>query len=126
MIKSNLTNAYLMFVMELADPSTCDRVKLEEEIKGKISELFDTQPNGDRAKRNLKDRFNKVLAIYFNSFIGSDGLNYARLDREMSKNRKHLLRHVGKHRLAYLTLITQLMSVADGKQKKGLLFAVGS
>ncbi len=116
----------MMFVMDLADPSTCDRAKLEEEIKGKISEMFDTQPNGDRAKRYLKDRFNKALSLYFNSFCTSDGLNYARLDREISKNRKHLLRHLGKDRLTYLTLITQLMSVVDGKSKKGLLFAVGS
>ncbi len=126
MIKSNLTNAYMMFVMDLADLSVCDQKQIEKDIKGKVSELFDTQPNGDRAKRYLKAQFGRVLALYFNAFNGSDGLNYVRLSHEMTKNRKHMLRHLGKDKFSYLTLITQLMASVDDKSKKGLLFAVGS
>lgn len=126
MIKSNLTNAYMMFLMDLADLSICDQKQIEKEMKGKIQDLFDCQSNGDRAKRLLKDQFGKALAIYFSSFTGSDGLNHARLEREITRNRKHMLRHLGKDKLNYLTLITGLMSASGEKPKQGLLFAVGS
>ncbi len=125
-IRSNLTNAYMMFVLDLADPSACNKEKLEADMQGLVPEIFDCQKNGDRAKRLLKDAFPKALALYFNSFNGADGLNYGRLDREMTKNRKHILRHLGKDKLSYLALIVHLMSAIDGKNKKGLLFAVGS
>ncbi len=121
MIKSTLTNAYMMFVMDLADPSTGDRAKIEKEIKCPLLEVFDCQRNCDRAKRTLsKEQFAKMLSLYFNAFNGAEGLDFVRLDHEIKKNRKQILRHLGVDKLKYLTLITSLLAKVD--KKKGLLF----
>ncbi len=121
MIKSTLTNAYMMFVMDFADPSTCDRKKLEQEIKCPVAALFDSQKNCDRAKRLLpKEQFSKLLALYFNSFNGYDGLNYQRLHQEIKKNRKHMVRHLGVDKIKHLSLIISLLSKMD--ERTGLLF----
>jgi hypothetical protein len=126
-LKSNLTNAYMMFILGFADPSTVDKSVVEAEMKGKISEVFNTQKNCDRAKRLLKGNFAKMLALYFHQFNSTDGFDHLGLDKELAKNKKHLLRHLGKDKLQYLNLIVSLMKTADEikpegvKLKKGLL-----
>lgn len=126
-IKSNLTNAYLMFILDFADPSSLDKAKMEEEIKCKIEDVFKAQKTADRAKRILKARFASLLALYFSQFSGKSGLDYVRLDEEILKNKKHLLRHLGKDKVAYIQLVVGLMKSLDqGQPKKGLLMGAAS
>lgn len=121
-IKSSLTNAFMMFILEFADPSAVDRQSIEAEMKCSIEEVFSTQKACDRAKRLLKGNFNKMLALYFNQFNSRYGLNWSQLEAELAKNKKHLLRHLGKDKVQYVQLIAALMKQADGgKVKKGLL-----
>lgn len=121
-IKSHLTTSFLMFTMEFADPSTTDKAKIESEMGFPIADVFNSQRLADKAKKVLtKDQFAKMLGLYFHAFNNAEGLDYARLEHEMHKNKKHMLRHLGKDKIAYLELIASLTRLS-GSVRKGLIF----
>ncbi len=119
-IKSNITTSYMLFVFDFADPSSVDKSNIEQEIKCPVAEVFSSQKKTDHAKKALgKVGFDKMLSVYFAHFQTQDGFNHQKLDEELRKNKKVFLRHLGKDKVNYLTLLISTMSALP---KKGLLY----
>lgn len=124
-LKSHLTNEYLMFILEYADPSQLDKANIEEQIKGPIAELFKYQRSADRARRMLKDGFGKAVALYLSQF-NAPVFDAARLSDELSRYKKTFVRHLGKERVAHLSFILKLAKLVETEKqaapvKRGLL-----
>lgn len=120
-IKSNLTNSYLMFVFEFADPSTVNEQELSAFIGCPVIEIFKSQRAADRSKKVLgKASFGKALVCYFGQFQSSDGVDFRRLGHELTKNRKVFLRHLGKDKVNYLSLLIKINESIE-PQRRGLL-----
>lgn len=119
-IKSNLTTNYMMFIFDCGDPNATDKKQLEAQIKCPLVEMFNSQRTVDKAKKSLgKAGFNNLLAAYFGQFQSPDGFKFKTLDEELTKNKKVFLRHLGKDKLNYLTLIVSTRKAIE--IKKGLL-----
>jgi hypothetical protein len=120
-IKSNLTSHYLMFVFDFADPSTVNAKELSAFIGCPIVEMFKSQRTADRSKKTLgRSGFGKALVCYFNSFSTHDGIDFKRLERELTENKKVFLRHLGKDKVNYLTLLISVAEAIEPK-RRGLL-----
>ena len=120
-IKSNLTNSYLMFIFDFADSSQVNKDELLKRIECPLLEIFKTQKNADKTKKVLgKNGFGKALFVYFNEFQSQDGIDFNRLEKEIAQNRKVFLRHLGKDKVNYLTLLISIDNSLE-KPKKGLL-----
>lgn len=125
-IKSNLTNSYMMFVFEFADPSTIDKSEIQAFIKCPLVDAFSSQRTADSAKKNLgKLGFSKLLSVYFGEFQTSDGIDFRRLGLELTKNKKVLLRHLGKDKVNFLNLLVSIAKSLES-ERKGLLFGEAS
>lgn len=115
-IRSNVTTAYMLFIFDFADPS---QAKIDPGLK--VAEVFDSQKKADRVKRDLgKEGFNKMLSVYFSQFNTRSGVDYSSLDQALMKNKKVLVRHLGKDKVAYLTLIVTILKSLE-PQRRGLL-----
>ena len=122
-IKSNLTNSYLMFVFEFADPQTVNKEQINETLGVPIRELFQSQKQADRSKKVLgKIGFGRAVVCYFNSFNNSAGIDFKTLDQELTRHRKIFLRHLGKDKVNYLSLMISIANVCE-PQRRGLLSA---
>lgn len=118
-IKTHLTTAYMMFVFDFHDPSSVDL-----EINFDIALLFDNQKSADSAKKLWgKNGFKKLLSLYFNRYQTGHGLDVDALSETVTRNKKVLLRHLGKDKVAFLVLIVTLFRAMDfNAPKRGLLF----
>lgn len=123
-IKTQITTSYMMFVFEFADPSSIDEEKLTDDIRCNLNEIFSSQKNADRAKRILgKDNFSKLLSVYFNKFQSGGDLNFIGLEDAIAKNKKVMMRHLGRDKVTFLNLIVTLMKALELEpNKKGLLW----
>jgi hypothetical protein len=120
-IKSNLTNHYLMFVFDFADPTSVNAKEIAEFIGCPIVEMFKSQRTADKSKKVLgRAGFGKALVCYFNEFQGRDGVDFKRLEQELTENRKVFLRHLGKDKVNYLTLLISVNESIEPK-RRGLL-----
>ena len=119
-LKSNITNSFLTFVHDFADPSTIDKSQLEKKAEMKIGVILQKQANADIAKKRLGSDFNKAMALYFDRFLTSDGVDAYALNSELVKYAKVYKLHVRKENFRYLKLISSLGLVLDSKPK-GLL-----
>lgn len=120
-IKSNLTNQYLMFIFEFADPSSVNKEELALFIGCPIIEIFKSQKMADKSKKLLgKTGFGKALVCYFNQFQSQDGIDFKKLEKEITQNRKVFLRHLGKDKVNFLTLLIKISDTLEPK-RKGLL-----
>lgn len=120
-IKSNLTNSYLMFIFDFADPSNVNKEEISEFIGCPIIEIFQSQKMADKSKKLLgKNGFGKALVCYFNLFQSQDGVNFRKLDAEMTKHKKVFLRHLGKDKVSFLNLMIKISESIEPK-KRGLL-----
>ncbi len=120
-IKSKITTSYMLFVFDFADPSSVNKAEIEKSIECPILEVFSSQKKVDHAKKLLgKEGFNKMLSLYFSSFQTQEGFDFAGLESELKKNKKVFLRHLGKDKIQFLTLLIGVMS-ALLEPKKGLL-----
>lgn len=117
-IKSQLTTAFMMFVFDFADPS---QVKTTPPCK--IQDLFNSQKNADKAKRVLgKGDFDKVLSLYFNQYQSKGGIDHDALSDSLAKNKKVMLRHIGRDKVNFLVLVACLLKNLDQPApKRGLL-----
>lgn len=119
-INSLANNAYLMFVFDFADPSAIDKEKILPDLLAKG--LFDSQKTADKVKRHLKNDFNQALSLYFNQFNKGGRVDVDALDSSIVRGKKTMLRHLGKEKLNYLSLIVSLLRETDKSYpKKGLL-----
>ncbi len=115
-IKSNVTTAYMLFIFEFADPS-----QVRVDIKIPIESLFDSQKSADKMKSSLgRDGFNNALALYFNQFQTQTGVDCYGLETAIAKNKKVLIRHLGKDKVAYLSLIVNILKSLE-TPRRGLL-----
>lgn len=122
-IKSNLTNCYLMFVFDFADPSSVNSKELCDFMGCPVMEIFKSQRQADKSKKLLgKAGFGKALVCYFNEFQSHDGVNFKALERELNANRKVFLRHLGKDKVNFLNLLIKINEAIE-PQKRGLLSA---
>lgn len=122
-IKSNLTNSYLMFIFDFADPSSVSSQELCEFLECPIIEIFKSQRAADKSKKKLgKAGFSKALVCYFNQFQTLDGVDFKSLEGELTQNRKVFLRHLGKDKVNYLNLLIKISESIE-PQKRGLLSA---
>lgn len=122
-IKSNLTTAYMLFIFDFADPSDFDSESIKDRLSCPLKELFNTQKSVDRAKKDFtKEDFSKLLGLFFSQYQTSDGLDYKRLSKDLTDHKKQYLRHLGKDKLNYLSLLTSLMKILEPVPKRGLLF----
>lgn len=119
-LKSNITNSYLAFVHDFADPSTIDKHELEKKLEMKIGVVLHKQANADIAKKRLGSDFNKAMACYFDRFLTNDGVDAYALNSELVKYAKVYKLHLRKDAYRYLKLISSLGLVLDSKPK-GLL-----
>lgn len=109
-----------MFIFDFGDPGEVDKSKIEEQIKCPLTEIFNSQKTIDRAKKMLgKQGFNELLAVYFSQFQSQDGFKFKILGEELDKNKKVFLRHLGKDKMNYLSLIISTRKAIE--TKKGLL-----
>ncbi len=114
-IRSAINTAYMLFVFEFADPTS---VTLE--TKNPLV-VFDSQKSADKMKKELgKDGFRKFLSLYFSSFQSPRGLDFRKLDHEITKNKKVLLRHLGKDKMTYLSLVVSVLKAVE-EPRRGLL-----
>ncbi len=121
-IKSSITTSYMLFIFDFADPSSVDKSNIEKQIECPVMEVFDSQKKTDSAKTLLgKEGFNKMLSVYFSNYQTQDGFDFSRLANEIKKNKKVFLRHLGKEKLLYLTLLISIMD-ALSEPRKGLLY----
>jgi hypothetical protein len=115
-IKSILSNSYVMFIMDFADPT---QIKLEYQYP--IEELFNSQKTADRAKKQLgKDGFNKAVALYFSKLQNSAGVDSAALEENLRRSKKVFVRHLGKDKVQLLELIVMLSKSLE-ERGRGLL-----
>lgn len=125
-IKTNITTSYMLFVFNFADLMNVDKKKIESGLPCPISDVFSSQKRIDTSKRNLgKQEFNELLALYFSQFQTQDGFDFHRLDGELTKNKKVFLRHLGKDKINYLSLLVTLMKTMSEK-RRGLLAGAAS
>ena len=90
-IKSNLTNNFLMFVFEFADPQTVNKEQINEALGVPIRELFQSQKQADRSKKILgRKGFGCAVVCYFNSFNNSSGIDFKSLSKSFARIRKCL------------------------------------
>lgn len=122
-IKSNLTNSYLMFVFDFASPESVDKQALCQALGCPVIEVFKSQRKADLSKKALgRVEFSKVLMLYFDQFQSHDGIDFRRLDKELAENRKVFIRHLGKDKVNYLSLLIKINEAIEPK-RKGLLAA---
>lgn len=124
-IKRNLERAFSDFVKDFADPKTLVKQVVEDKIKCKIEDVFNSQKSIDYAKSVYgKKGLNVVIGLYLSQFQGKLGLNYLALDTALKRNSKHILRHLGPDKLQFLKLMVMLYGdIHDQKEKPGLLYA---
>lgn len=122
-LKASLTNSYLMFIFDFADPSTVDKDEVLKCIECPVIDIFKSQKQADKAKKMLgKQGFGKALVLYFGQFQSHDGVDFKRLESELSTNRKVFQRHLGKDKVNYLGLMISVSNAVEPK-KRGLLSA---
>lgn len=122
-IKSNLTNHYLMFVFEFAAPESVNKDELTMELGCPVIDIFKSQRKADLSKKSLgRQKFGKVLMLYFDQFQSHDGIDFKRLEQELTQNRKVFLRHLGKDKVNYLSLLIKIADTLEPK-RRGLLSA---
>lgn len=122
-IKSSITSSFLNFLFDYADPSLVNKDAISKALGFPIEELFSTQKRADQAKTLGRETFNKSVSAYFSRFQNSDGVDHKKLGQEIVKNKKILIRHLGKDKLIYLQLIVSVLGAEPEMQKKrGLLF----
>jgi hypothetical protein len=110
-----------MFIFDFGDLSSANKEKISEAMGCPICDVFKTQRQADKAKKILgKSGFGKMLTLYFNQFQGKDGVDFKKLDAEISKNKKVFLRHLGKDKVNYLSLMISIAQSIESK-KRGLL-----
>lgn len=120
-VKSSLTNSYLMFIFDFADPMSVNKNELSESIGFDPLELFNSQKQADRAKKVLgKMGFSKALVCYFGRFQSQEGIDFKALEKELNKHRKVFIRHLGKDKINYLNLLIQISNSCE-QRRKGLL-----
>ncbi len=124
-IKSNITTSYMLFVNSFGDPYSLDKELLEKKMGCTVGDVFSSQTIHDRARSKLKKigarEFNKAICLYLESFLTSNGINYARLADEVIKNPKFLQRALGTGNMNYLNLLIRILESID-YPKQGLLF----
>ena len=124
-IKSSITNSYLNFLFDYADPSSVNKEAIVKALGFPIDDLFSSQKRSDHAKRLGKETFNKAVSIYFARFQNSDGVDFKRLKKEITRDKKTMLRHLGKDKLNFLALIISILETEPEVKKLGLLFVQG-
>ncbi len=115
-IKDDLDKHFDKFIEGLG-PQDKDLV---EKLKVDLKDLFDSQKNADRARRDLGKDFNKIMSAYFSQFKTKTGVDYASLYNKVLDKEKVFLRHLGTDKLQYLKLILALKTTLEIK-KRGLL-----
>jgi hypothetical protein len=113
-----------MLVFDFADPDGLNKTEIEECARCPIVELFDKQRSADRAKKWLKQDFEKALAVYFCQFQTHSGFDFKKLKAKLDSSEKVFLRHLGKDKVLYLRLLISFAeALAEPAPKpRGLLF----
>lgn len=117
-IKTDLDKHFDRFIEGLGPEDKA----LVEKLKIDLKELFDSQKNADRARRDIGKDFNKIMSSYFSQFKTKSGFDYASLYNKVLDKEKVFLRHLGTDKLQYLKLILSLRADLEFK-KRGLLLA---
>ena len=127
-MNKSLEKAYQDFVKDFADPSSIVKSVVEDKIKCKIEDVFNSQKQIDYAKSVYgKKGLKTVIALYLDHFQGKTGLNAHALDFALKKNGKHILRHLGPDKVQFLKLMAMLLlDLENGEKevqnKRGLLY----
>lgn len=119
-LRSLNTTAFTMLVFDFADLEGVNKTKLEEQIKHPLVELFDKQKNADRARKVLKADFQKLVALYFNTYQTPQGFAFDRLSKKLDASGPVFERHLGKDKVKYLRLLISTARIIQEKPK-GLL-----
>jgi hypothetical protein len=120
-IKANLTNCYLMFIFEFADPANVDKAQVQSAIDCPVIDIFKSQRQADLSKKILgKVGFGKAVMLYFDQFQSHDGIDFDSLEKELTQHRKVFLRHLGKDKVNYLNLLIKINGSIEPK-RRGLL-----
>ena len=129
-ILKNLESAYDDFIKDFADPKSLVKSVVEDKIKCKIEDVFNTQKQIDYAKSVYgKKGLKAVIALYLSHFQGKTGINHHGLDVAIKRNNKHLLRHLGPDKVQFLKLMALLLldlekEALGAQTKRGLIYAV--
>lgn len=120
-IRANISTSYTLLIFDFADLEGVNKVKLEAQLKHPLVELFDKQKNADRAKKNLKADFRKLVALYFNEYQNATGFDFSRLQKKLDENESVFIRHLGKDKVRYVRLLISQAKIIQEKQPRGLL-----
>lgn len=92
---------------------------IEKQIKHDVLELFDTQSNVDRAKKNLfKPELGKLFRLYFSR------VDINALHDNIRVKRQNFIRGLGRDKFNHLHLLIRLKIIEDAKKPKRGLLAV--
>lgn len=120
-LRAHLSTSYTLLIFDFADLEGVNKTELEGQIKHPLVELFDKQKNADRAKKNLKDDFRKLVALYFNEYQNATGFNFSGLQKKLEENESVFVRHLGKDKVRLIRLLISLAKLVQEKQPRGLL-----
>ena len=123
-LNSFVTTSYSMLVYGFHDPDGLNKNDIEERARCPIVELFDKQRSADRAKKWLKEDFEKALAVYFCQFQTHSGFDFKGLKSKLDASEKVFLRHLGKDKVLYLRLLISFAEALSepAPKPRGLLF----